>query len=267
MLRRGEVLMHPFAQPPFHPICIGVLREGFLRSIQLVLQVKEGGVITAGPPCGSFIFLNMFTSGRTKWSPLGNKRGYVVEANVMFLWINMILLFQEFLCFRVQSRPKCRMPGKKHLVHDKVTKCEKTSSPWHGICEPAVCTKDNNTTMPLTLIGICSIGAYSSGATSQHIDARVPIFQMAGRHCEALHSMALNVIVLPSVFLQMFYLLSCLIVSQASLLSTFTPTWLRLWPLSSMAIFGHANMKPTVVFGDWFGPQLSTFKITLVAIC
>ena len=35
--------MHPFAQPPFHPICIGVLREGFLRSIQLVLQVKEGG--------------------------------------------------------------------------------------------------------------------------------------------------------------------------------------------------------------------------------
>lgn len=87
------VLMHLFAQPLFHLSCVGALREGFLRSIQLVLQVREGGVITAGPPCGSFIFLNMFTSGRTKWSPLGNKRGYVVEANVMFVWINMALLF------------------------------------------------------------------------------------------------------------------------------------------------------------------------------
>ncbi|CAL1153433.1 unnamed protein product [Cladocopium goreaui] len=66
--------------------------EGFLRSIQLVLQVKEGGLITAGPPCGSFIFLNMFTSGRTKWSPLGNKRGYVVEANVITTRLCLLLL-------------------------------------------------------------------------------------------------------------------------------------------------------------------------------
>ena len=26
--------------------------------------------------------------------------------------------------------------------------------------------------------------------------------------------------------------------------------------LSSMAPWGHANIKPTVVFGNWFGPQL-----------
>lgn len=56
--------------------------------------------------------------------------------------------------------------------------------------------------MPLTSIGICSIGPDSSGATSQHVDARVPIFQMAGWYCEALHSMALNIIVLPSVFIR-----------------------------------------------------------------
>ena len=55
----------------------------------------------------------------------GQQRGYVVEANVMFAWINMVLLFQDCVCFRVQSCPKCKMPGEKHLVHDKVTKCEK----------------------------------------------------------------------------------------------------------------------------------------------
>ena len=57
------------------------LREGFLRSIQLVLRLGRGGLTTAGPPCGSFIFLNMGTSGRSKARPLGGKYQYVKQAN------------------------------------------------------------------------------------------------------------------------------------------------------------------------------------------
>ena len=58
------------------------LRQGFLASIQLMLRAREGSVATAGPPCGSFVFLNLFTSGRSKQRPLGYaSRGYVREAN------------------------------------------------------------------------------------------------------------------------------------------------------------------------------------------
>ena len=56
-------------------------RPGFLKALQLVLQVVEGGLVTAGPPCGSFIVMNMGTSGRTESRPCGNRRSYVVQAN------------------------------------------------------------------------------------------------------------------------------------------------------------------------------------------
>lgn len=58
------------------------LRQGFLASIQLMLRAREGSLTTAGPPCGSFVFLNLFTSGRSKQRPLGfASRSYVREAN------------------------------------------------------------------------------------------------------------------------------------------------------------------------------------------
>ena len=58
---------------------------GFLKAIQLILRTQEGGLITAGPPCSSFVFLNMGTSLRSKTRPLGNsRRAYIREAN-MFL--------------------------------------------------------------------------------------------------------------------------------------------------------------------------------------
>ena len=57
------------------------LRSGFLHAIQLVLKLREGALVTAGPPCGSFVFLNMGTSKRTKSRPLGGNRPYVRAAN------------------------------------------------------------------------------------------------------------------------------------------------------------------------------------------
>ena len=57
------------------------LRAGFLRCIQLILRLRPGGLVTAGPPCGSFTFINMGTSGRTKDTPFGGKYAYVKGAN------------------------------------------------------------------------------------------------------------------------------------------------------------------------------------------
>ena len=59
-----------------------ILRLGFLQSIFLTLRLKEGALLSGGPPCGSFIFLNRATSGRSKRRPLGNtRRPYVKDAN------------------------------------------------------------------------------------------------------------------------------------------------------------------------------------------
>ena len=57
------------------------LREGFLASIQSILRLREGGLATAGPPCGSFIFLNLGTSLRSKQRPFGGPWAYVKRAN------------------------------------------------------------------------------------------------------------------------------------------------------------------------------------------
>jgi hypothetical protein len=77
----------------------------------------------------------------------------------------------------------------------------------HSLVEgvAAVCTKDNDTAMPFIVIGICSVGALWSGAATEHIDARIPIFQMVGRHCQALHPMALDLFVLFSELAQCVY--------------------------------------------------------------
>ena len=67
------------------------LRKGFMKGVQLMLRVKRGGLATAGPPCGSFIFLNMGTSLRSWSRPLGGSRPYVKEANK-----NLKLQYQNY---------------------------------------------------------------------------------------------------------------------------------------------------------------------------
>lgn len=71
---------------------------GFLRSIQLLLRLERGGLATAGPPCGSFIFLNMGTSGRSKARPLGGKYQYVKRANTIVCRLVLLLLLGFVRC-------------------------------------------------------------------------------------------------------------------------------------------------------------------------
>ena len=61
-----------------------------------------------------FIFLNMYTSGRTKWSPLGNKRGYVVEANLIFVWIDFFC--PPTLCSRIEPPLNSKCLGSKNIL-------------------------------------------------------------------------------------------------------------------------------------------------------
>lgn len=74
---------------PTHSPTMLRLRRGFLRSILLCLRLEEGGLANAGPPCGSFVFINLATSGRRLWCPFGNarERPYVRTANLNLVFI------------------------------------------------------------------------------------------------------------------------------------------------------------------------------------
>ena len=79
-------------------------RQGFLGSLLVVLRLRENAVLHGGPPCSSFVFINSFTHGRTKSSPLGKfrLRGYVRAANTSHGSIikkgftSMIVVFMHF---------------------------------------------------------------------------------------------------------------------------------------------------------------------------
>ncbi len=57
-----SLLIHPFLSEP-----------GFCAAILGVLRVKEEGFISGGPPCGSFVWINRATSGRSQALPYGDQ--------------------------------------------------------------------------------------------------------------------------------------------------------------------------------------------------
>ena len=62
------------------------LRSGFTRAILGTLRVRVDGLLTLGPPCGSFVYLNRATSGRSRDRPLGYEdRPYVEMASLCFV--------------------------------------------------------------------------------------------------------------------------------------------------------------------------------------
>ena len=57
-------------------------RLGFISAVRSTLKLGQGGLLTAGIPCGSYVFINSATSGRRAATPLGNEqRQYVSAAN------------------------------------------------------------------------------------------------------------------------------------------------------------------------------------------
>ena len=58
-----------------------LLRTGFLSALKLTLQVREEGLITGGPPCGPWVFINSSTHRRQKDDVFGNQDSPYVQAS------------------------------------------------------------------------------------------------------------------------------------------------------------------------------------------
>lgn len=58
-------------------------RQGFINACTMIMKLRSGGLCHAGPPCGSFTFINAATHGRRPGRPMGlaSLRKYVLEAN------------------------------------------------------------------------------------------------------------------------------------------------------------------------------------------
>ena len=68
-----------FFRPPHSD---ATLWNGFMLILLLILQIKPGGLLIGGPPCGSWVFINRGTSKRSKRRVLGDcKRQYVRDSN------------------------------------------------------------------------------------------------------------------------------------------------------------------------------------------
>ena len=75
---------HPISAP--HPTIglqpVHLPRQGWLRILLMVLQLKPGALLIGGPPCGSFVWINRSTSKRSKTRLLGTSAlSYVRDAN------------------------------------------------------------------------------------------------------------------------------------------------------------------------------------------
>ena len=63
-----------------------LLRSGFKECILHTLRLEPGGLLTLGPPCGSFVWINRATSGRSSTCPYGNEdRAYVELASLTLI--------------------------------------------------------------------------------------------------------------------------------------------------------------------------------------
>lgn len=81
--------------------------QGWFRCIHLVLRCKPGAVLFGGPPCGSWVFVNRYTSGRSKTNVTGNQsRAYVKLANqITARWILLGLLAIARGCKFITEQP------------------------------------------------------------------------------------------------------------------------------------------------------------------
>ena len=58
---------------------IPLLRGGFAQAVLGVLRTRTDGLISLGPPCGSFVFINLATSQRSEDCPYGDETKSYVE--------------------------------------------------------------------------------------------------------------------------------------------------------------------------------------------
>lgn len=86
------------------------------RAVECTLRLKEGGLMFAGLPCHSFIFLNLATSMRSQETPLGDEsKLYVRQSNAylsesIFIPLKIVFTIDIFKsCFIQQPRLAARL--------------------------------------------------------------------------------------------------------------------------------------------------------------
>lgn len=66
---------------------------GFLRALRLVLRLRVGGLLWAGTPCSSWVYMNRGTSCRTASEPLGNQsQPSVRRSNIMVARVALLFM-------------------------------------------------------------------------------------------------------------------------------------------------------------------------------
>lgn len=73
------------------------LRLGFCVAVLGVLKLLPDGLLTLGPPCGSFVFLNAATSGRSRSNPYGFPKPYVETASLRLVCIDQLVWIDHLL--------------------------------------------------------------------------------------------------------------------------------------------------------------------------
>lgn len=236
-----------------------VLREGFLKAIQNVLKMQPGALLTAGPPCASFTFINQGTSKRSRQRPFGNcLLRYVAAANqtLVFNNINYIIypkcqrllsiawnsLLDHFL--KIAWRSASSTVVMSHLLmHRQGSQPDWCSLRFWPLCDAQSHWSSNHPTrwwvISLTWFGRLKL--YLSGGRGLKSDCRAPsILHISCHEMERNGNFRMNK--------------TC----------KWTVCGIRnspLYALSPMAAFGHANRKPTVVFGS--APDTHNFLFCL----
>ena len=68
------------------------MRSGFFWTLRDILKCREDGLVTAGVPCSSFIFLSVGSSGRSDCCPLGRDVPFVNLANNIVARVSLLLV-------------------------------------------------------------------------------------------------------------------------------------------------------------------------------
>ena len=72
-----------------HPVELAWLdlRHGFAEAVLHTLRLKPGALMTLGPPCKSYVWINSHTHGRTKDEPWGDEsKSYVNLGSMLLIW-------------------------------------------------------------------------------------------------------------------------------------------------------------------------------------
>mmetsp|Transcript_79355 Transcript_79355/g.125158 ORF Transcript_79355/g.125158 Transcript_79355/m.125158 type:complete len:346 (-) Transcript_79355:158-1195(-) len=108
---------------------------GLCQAILYTLRAKPNSLALGGPPCGSFVWINLSTSGRSRDDPFGNcDRQYVASANKLTArWTLLLLLCAIRSVFTLTEQPSSSMMFLLPYFKFLVKALKRINILWHRI--------------------------------------------------------------------------------------------------------------------------------------